>query len=169
MRENLTQKPCNFIGLLLLNLLIIQSFKEDVHDQYAFSAERTDERAHPRQRQNKGYCVNCLSSLSRGSWTMESRVLLCNNTTTLHPGHQQRKEKEIWRTESATRQHLPNILLRFVEFLGQIFSRRLTGDLHHGQLLAIASHVARGLTDAVVVVFLHQKVCGWSKSFKKNI
>lgn len=40
--ESLTEKPCNFIGLLLLNLLIIQSFKEDVHDQYIFSAERTE-------------------------------------------------------------------------------------------------------------------------------
>lgn len=40
--KNLTEKPRNFIGLLLLNLLIIQSFKEDVQDQYIFSGERTD-------------------------------------------------------------------------------------------------------------------------------
>lgn len=57
-------------------------------------------------------------------------------------------------------------MLSFVEFLSQIFSRCLTGDLNHGQLLAIASHVAGGLTDTVIVVFLYQKVCGWSKSFK---
>lgn len=40
---NLTEEPRNFIGLLLLNLLIIQSFKEDVQDQYVFSAEKTEE------------------------------------------------------------------------------------------------------------------------------
>lgn len=40
--ENLTEKPCNFIGLLLLNFLIVQSFKEDVQHQYIFSVERTD-------------------------------------------------------------------------------------------------------------------------------
>lgn len=57
-------------------------------------------------------------------------------------------------------------MLSFVEFLSQIFSRCLTGDLNHGQLLAIASHVAGGLTDTVIVVFLYQKVCGWSKSFQ---
>lgn len=41
---NLTEEPRNFIGLLLLNLLIIQSFKEDVQDQYIFSAEKTDKK-----------------------------------------------------------------------------------------------------------------------------
>lgn len=60
-------------------------------------------------------------------------------------------------------------MLSFVEFLSQIFSRCLTGDLNHGQLLAIASHVAGGLTDTVIVVFLYQKVCGWSKSFKNIV
>lgn len=40
--KDLTKKPCNFIGLLLLNLLIIQSFKEDVQDQYIFSGERAE-------------------------------------------------------------------------------------------------------------------------------
>lgn len=40
--KNLTEKSCDFIGLLLLNFLIIQSFKEDVQHQYIFSAEGTD-------------------------------------------------------------------------------------------------------------------------------
>lgn len=40
--KNLTEKPCDFIGLLLLNLLVIQGFKEDVQDQYIFSGEWTD-------------------------------------------------------------------------------------------------------------------------------
>lgn len=70
---------------------------------------------------------------------------------------------------TAIKLYLPNILLSFVEFLSQIFSRCLTGDLNHGQLLAIASHVAGGLTDTVIVVFLYQKVCGWSKSFKNIV
>lgn len=39
--KNLTKKSSNFIGLLLLNLLIIQSFKEDVQHQNIFSGERT--------------------------------------------------------------------------------------------------------------------------------
>lgn len=45
---NLTEEPCNFIGFLLLNLLIIQSFKEDVQDQYIFSGGRGQTRAHQR-------------------------------------------------------------------------------------------------------------------------
>lgn len=79
------------------------------------------------------------------------------------PIHQQRALSE---ELTATTQYSPDILLSFVEFLSQIFSRCLTGDLNHGQLLAIASHVAGGLTDTVIVVFLYQKVCGWSKSLK---
>lgn len=39
---NLTKKPCDFIGLLLLNLLVIQGFKEDVQDQYIFSGKWRD-------------------------------------------------------------------------------------------------------------------------------
>lgn len=81
------------------------------------------------------------------------------------PIHQQRALSE---ELTATTQYSPDVLLSFVEFLSQIFSRCLTGDLNHGQLLAIASHVAGGLTDTVIVVFLYQKVCGWSKSFKKK-
>lgn len=82
---------------------------------------------------------------------------------------QQRGKKEayFWRADTAER-YSPNILFSFVEFLSQIFSRGLTGDLNHGQLLAIASHVAGGLTHTVFVVFLYQKVCGWSESFKNN-
>lgn len=63
-------------------------------------------------------------------------------------------------SKKLTAGYLPNILLSFVEFLSQIFSRCLTGDLYHGQLLAIACHVAGGLTHTVIVVFLYQKVCG---------
>lgn len=73
--------------------------------------------------------------------------------------NRERKEAYIWRADTAER-YSPNILLSFVEFLSQIFSRGLTGDLNHGQLLAIASHVAGGLTHTVIVVFLYQKVCG---------
>lgn len=73
--------------------------------------------------------------------------------------NRERKEAYIWRAETAE-PYSPNILFSFVEFLSQIFSRGLTGDLNHGQLLAIASHVAGGLTHTVIVVFLYQKVCG---------
>lgn len=73
--------------------------------------------------------------------------------------HRERKEAYIWTADTAER-YSPNILFSFVEFLSQIFSRGLTGDLNHGQLLAIASHVAGGLTHTVIVVFLYQKVCG---------
>lgn len=82
--------------------------------------------------------------------------------------NRERKEAHIWRADTAER-YSPNILFSFVEFLSQIFSRGLTGDLNHGQLLAIASHVAGGLTHTVIVVFLYQKVCGWSESFKNNV
>lgn len=86
----------------------------------------------------------------------------------LQPSINREREEEIWRAETAKR-YSPNILFSFVEFLSQIFSRGLTGDLNHGQLLAIASHVAGGLTHTVIVVFLYQKVCGWSESFKNNV
>lgn len=82
--------------------------------------------------------------------------------------NRKRKETYIWRADTAER-YSPNILFSFVVFLSQIFSRGLTGDLNHGQLLAIASHVAGGLTHTVIVVFLYQKVCGWSESFKNNV
>ena len=77
----------------------------------------------------------------------------------LPPENRERKEAFIWIADTAEL-YSPNILFRFVEFLSQIFSRGLTGDLNHGQLLAIASHVAGGLTHTVIVVFLYQKVCG---------
>lgn len=73
--------------------------------------------------------------------------------------NRERKEADNWRADTAE-PYSPNILFSFVEFLSQIFSRGLTGDLNHGQLLAIASHVAGGLTHTVIVVFLYQKVCG---------
>lgn len=82
--------------------------------------------------------------------------------------NRERKEAYIWRSATA-KWYSPNILFSFVEFLSQIFSRGLTGDLNHGQLLAIASHVAGGLTHTVIVVFLYQKVCGWSESFKNKM
>lgn len=40
--ESLTEKACDLISLLLLDLLIIQGFKEDVQDQYVFSGETRD-------------------------------------------------------------------------------------------------------------------------------
>lgn len=92
---------------------------------------------------------------------METQVMWCHATI-----HQQKKKNWIHKWLTATKRYLPNVLFSFVEFLSQIFSRGLTGDLNHGQLLAIASHVAGGLTHTVIVVFLYQKVCGWSKSFK---
>lgn len=90
---------------------------------------------------------------------METQVIWCHTTI-----HQQKTANKEWLT--AAERYLPDVLFSFVEFLSQIFSRGLTGDLNHGQLLAIASHVAGGLTHTVIVVFLYQKVCGWSKSFK---
>lgn len=35
--ESLTEKPGNFVRLLLLDLLVIQSFEEDVQNQNVFS------------------------------------------------------------------------------------------------------------------------------------
>lgn len=90
---------------------------------------------------------------------METQVMWCHATIL-----QQKIAHKKWLT--ATKRYLPDVLFSFVEFLSQIFSRGFTGDLNHGQLLAIASHVAGGLTHTVIVVFLYQKVCGWSESFK---
>lgn len=103
--------------------------------------------------------VAILSLLLRWRWTMETQVMWCHATI-----HQEKIANKKWLT--VTKRYLPNVLFSFVEFLSQIFSRSLTGDLNHGQLLAIASHVAGRLTHTVIVVFLYQKVCGWSKPFK---
>lgn len=54
---------------------------------------------------------------------------------------------------------IPNVLLGFVELLGQVFGRCFAGYFHHGKLLAIASHVARCLAHTVVVVFFNKKIC----------
>lgn len=53
---------------------------------------------------------------------------------------------------------LPDVLLRLVVLLGQVLGRGLAGDFHHGELLAVAGHVAGHLTDAVLVVLLHQEI-----------
>ncbi len=97
---SLTEEPCNFIGLLLLNLLIIQSFKEDVQDQYIFSGERTD-KSTPRRGYFCWYHItlndishfpcNYLSLLLHWRWTMETQVMLCHRTSI----HQQKKEKRL--------------------------------------------------------------------------
>lgn len=163
---NLTEKPGNFISLLLLNLLIIQSFKEDVQDQYIFSEKRADKTPFNSSDIQRHLC-NYLSLLLHWRWTMETQVMLCHK---VHPsiGRKRKTGNYLINWLLLQKKYLPDILLSFVEFLSQIFSRRLTGDLNHGQLLAIASHVAGGLTDTVIVVFLYQKVCGWSKSFMEN-
>jgi len=53
---------------------------------------------------------------------------------------------------------LPDVLLRLVVLLGQVLGRSLAGDLHHGELFAVAGHVAGHLADAVLVVLLHQEI-----------
>lgn len=92
--ENLTEKPCNFIGLLLLNFLIIQSFKEDVQDQYIFSGERTDKSTPKRvyfcwhyitPNDISHFLCNCLSLLLHWRWTMETQVILCHGTAIHQP------------------------------------------------------------------------------------
>lgn len=98
--ENLTEKPSNFIGLLLLDLLIIQSFKEDVQDQYIFSGERTDKstpkrvyfgRFHITSNDISQFLCNYLSLLLHWRWTMETQVMLCHSTSI----HQQKNEKRL--------------------------------------------------------------------------
>lgn len=177
----LTEEPCNLIGLLLLNLLIVQSFKEDVQDQYILPAEETE-----RSTQRKTAPFVCIFKSQvvsqdtrwlRTHFLCDSLVIVTLKVNDGDPGHAmqrhhpstektKKKKNQINSWLTAAERHLPDVLLSFVEFLSQIFSRGLTGDLNHGQLLAIASHVAGGLTHTVIVVFLYQKVCGWSKSFK---
>lgn len=53
---------------------------------------------------------------------------------------------------------LPDVLLRLVVLLGQVLGRGLAGDFHHGELFAVAGHVAGHLADAVLVVLLHQEI-----------
>lgn len=162
----LTKQSCNFVGFLLLNLFIIQGFKEDVQDQDVFSEERTDPCASETSMTGvlKHHVLPVFSIIV---------TLKVNDGDPEHAAlqpstHREREEAYIWRADTAE-PYSPNILFSFVEFLSQIFSRGLTGDLNHGQLLAIASHVAGGLTHTVIVVFLYQKVCEWSELFKNNV
>lgn len=164
-RVNLTEEPRNFIGLLLLNLLIIQSFKKDVQDQYVFSAEKTDKKTpkrfsfYFRPYHTRHRMVSHISCVAISPINVTLKV---NDGDSGHamPQYHPSTERSKGRRLTAPKIYLPDILLSFVEFLSQIFSRCLTGDLNHGQLLAIASHVAGGLTHTVIVVFLYQKVCG---------
>lgn len=50
------------------------------------------------------------------------------------------------------------VLLRFVEFLGEVLGRCLAGYLDKGHLFTIACQVAWRLTYTVVIVSLHKKV-----------
>lgn len=53
---------------------------------------------------------------------------------------------------------LPDVLLRLVVLLGQVLSRGFAGDLHHGELFAVAGDIAGHLTDTILIVLLHQEI-----------
>lgn len=56
--------------------------------------------------------------------------------------------------------HSRDVLLGLVIFLGQVPSGRFAGDAYEGQLLVVACHIARRLAHAIVIVLLHQEICG---------
>lgn len=62
------------------------------------------------------------------------------------------------------------VLLRFVEFLGEVLCRRFAGDLDKRCLFTVARQVARRLTNTVVIVSLDQEVCEkqiWDGDWKR--